>query len=203
MHPRTLRARWINGALIAAGTLLFLAAILAFPFVLQGVAGRDWQTLSDVGQAYGAISAILSGLALCGVAVSVTVQWRQVVWSRTASAREQHFELMKMMLANPGLNYLQREHDDEELYRRRMICNLWVSHWLLLWDLGELDPESLRSAFDELFTNPFSRDWWRKRGPTWIARRSRRREEFMAIAWSSFREADRMAVEIIADPVPD
>jgi hypothetical protein len=33
--------------------------------------------LSDVGQAYGAVSAVVSGLALLGVAVSLVIQQRQ------------------------------------------------------------------------------------------------------------------------------
>ena len=192
--------------LIAAATVGFLAVILALPFLLRGVAGRDWQTLSDVGQAYGAISAILSGLALCGVAVSVTVQWRQVVWARVASARERHFELIKLMLAEPGLNYQLREGESDERHRRQLTCNLWASHWLLLWDLGELDPRSVRTAFDELFADAYARDWWRDLGPHWIARRSRRRDEFLEITWSSFRAAERAAAEApvapVADPLP-
>ena len=78
-----------------------------------------------------------------------------------------------------------------------------------MWDLGELDPKSLKTEFDELFMDSLSRDWWRELGPTWMARRSRWRDEFLAIAWASHSEADLMAVEAgaphgkAADPRPD
>ncbi|MBM2614747.1 hypothetical protein JIG36_04155 [Actinoplanes sp. LDG1-06] len=199
MRTRTLRRRWINTSLIISASVVFLAGILIFPFLVRGVAGRDWQTLSDVGQAYGAISAILSGLALCGVAVSVTVQWRQTVWARIASARERHFELIKLILEDPELSYRgPADVESDREHRRQLVCNLWVSHWMLLWELGELDAESLRYAFDDLFADAVSRDWWRSAGPIWMAHRSRRRREFVAVAWSSFEEMERVSAELAA-----
>ncbi|MEU9397971.1 DUF6082 family protein [Streptomyces sp. NPDC048324] len=57
-----------------------LAALLLSPFVLQDVAGSkgvDWNGLSQIGAAYGFTSAIVSALALAGVAGSLIVQNRQ------------------------------------------------------------------------------------------------------------------------------
>jgi hypothetical protein len=193
MGSRALRRRWVSFLLIAGTVLVFLVAILAFPFYLPAAAGQDWQTLSNVGQAYGVMSAVLSGLALCGVVASVTLQWRQAVWARTTSARERHFELMKLMLEDPGLSHELRPGESGQEHRRKLVNNLWASHWLLLYEVGELDPEMLRSVFDDLFLDPAARDWWRVNGTNWTSRRSRRRDEFLEIAWNSFREAEERA----------
>jgi hypothetical protein len=191
MGSGTRRRRWVGYAVIAGAVVLFLVAILAFPFYLPGAAGRDWQTLSNVGQAYGVISAVLSGLALCGVVASVTLQWRQAVWARTTSARERHFELMKLMLEDPDLSHLLRPGETGQEHRRKLVNNLWASHWLLLWDVGEVDAQFLRAAFANLFTDAAARDWWRETGPSWVARRTRRHDEFLEIAWNAFRDADQ------------
>ncbi|BAL89825.1 hypothetical protein AMIS_46050 [Actinoplanes missouriensis 431] len=202
MYSRLPRSRWTIGLLITVTVTLFLSVILAFPFLLRGVAGQDWKTLSDMGQSYGVISTVLSGLALCGVVVSVTFQWRQVMWARTASARERHFELIKLMLAEPDLSYQRREpgRAGSQRWRRRLTCNLWSSHWLLLWDLGELDESSLKIAFDELFADEIARDWWHDVGAFWIGHRTRRRDRFLAIAWKSFRDSAAAPAEGIASP---
>jgi hypothetical protein len=195
--------RWIGVVLIVAGTTLFLGLILVYPVYLQGVAkrqDRDWQTLSEVGQAYGGISAVLSGLALCGVVVSLVLQWRQTLWSRTTGARERHFELMKLTLDDPQLSYEMRHGEDVLEYRRKIVNSLWMSHWRMLWDIGDVDQQFLRSAFDELFADPQAREWWREAGPFWIARRSRRRDIFLVIAWNSFHDAEADACP--ASPAP-
>ena len=67
---------------IAAFAILtvLLLLILVSPLFLRTLArahGINWSQLSDIGQTYGAASAILSGVALVGVSLSLMVQARQ------------------------------------------------------------------------------------------------------------------------------
>ena len=71
-------------AVIAVGAGL-LSLVLFSPLLLRElthVKGIDWQQLSNVGQTYGAASAILSGIALVGVVFSLLVQARQAKTER-------------------------------------------------------------------------------------------------------------------------
>ncbi|TDO42348.1 DUF6082 family protein [Paractinoplanes brasiliensis] len=180
-------ASWLAiGALCA----LFLGAIVAFPIATQGVFGsdHDWKALSDVGQAYGGVSAIVAGLGFCGIAASLALQAKQTRLAQAISARERHFELVKLGLEYPGLSY-QIHDDPPELYKKKVIINLWVAHWLLLWDIGDADESFLRSAFTELFHDEVAREWWLERGSTWGARDTRRHQRFMHIAWDCHESA--------------
>lgn len=125
----------------------------------------NWALLSNIGQSYGAISAVLSGLALCGIAISVTMQWRQSQLSQEAAARDRHLELVKIVLENPELGGKRRErYRDDAQFRVAMMNNLWVTSWETLWRIGDLGDQSLRSACREMFSEQDARDWWNNVG---------------------------------------
>src|SRR5215471_21034949 len=61
-------------------TLGSLALVLISPILLRQldrIKGIDWSLLSNIGQTYGAASAILSAVALIGISISLLVQVRQ------------------------------------------------------------------------------------------------------------------------------
>jgi hypothetical protein len=155
---------------------------------------RDWKTLSDAGQAYGGISAIVAGLGFCGIAASLALQARQTRLAQAISARERHFELVKLGLEFPELSYQIRE-DPPEIYKKKVLINLWVSHWLLLWDIGEADEASLRFAFNDLFRDSIARLWWKDWGSKWAARDTRQHRQFSRIAWACHTEASERSAE--------
>ncbi|WP_431313324.1 DUF6082 family protein [Streptomyces antnestii] len=67
---------------VAAYSLLglgLLGLIASTPFVLAALAPGhiDWGKLSDISQAYGAVSVVFSAIALAGVALSLLYQVRQ------------------------------------------------------------------------------------------------------------------------------
>jgi hypothetical protein len=53
----------------------------------------DWDRLSDIGQTYGAASALLAGLALTGVAASLFFQAREAKATREQALRALHGDL--------------------------------------------------------------------------------------------------------------
>jgi hypothetical protein len=68
--------------------IVFVSCLVAAsPFALRmlDLQSRDWERLSWVGQTYGAASALLSVLALIGIAVSLTLQARESNASREQS----------------------------------------------------------------------------------------------------------------------
>jgi hypothetical protein len=63
----------------------------------------DWPRLSEIGQAYDAASALLAGVAVVGVAISLLMQLRQIRISQVQAARMMHMELMRMLTSDPLL----------------------------------------------------------------------------------------------------
>jgi ABC-type sulfate transport system permease subunit len=87
--------------------LLIIAIVGAFggvalsPAVIGHVSNTSdaqWQRLSNIGQTYGAASAMLSVLALIGVAISLILQSRETRAAREQARRALHFELLKMAM---------------------------------------------------------------------------------------------------------
>ena len=176
----------------------FVVVIVASPWLITPVvvSARDWHDLSDVGQAYGGISAILSGLAFCGIAVSLLLQWRQVRLTQLMATRERHFELVKLGIEDPSLGLpvhlgTPRTDSNETSLRTRQQAygNLWVAHWWMLWDAGLIDSRELRGDFDALFHDEIFVEWWGNVGYTWSTAGNKRRLAFVAIADDAHRNA--------------
>ncbi|BCJ54210.1 hypothetical protein Asp14428_56850 [Actinoplanes sp. NBRC 14428] len=181
----------------ATSLLLFvLSAIVYSPFIMKGLAGEriDWESLSDVGQAYGGMSAVLAGLALCGVGSSLTLQQRQTRQDRASGERQRHLELIKLAIDHPEF----LEVVDIDLFKdprsaALMYANLSVGHWLAAWELGEIDDQELRSNLRTFFRSPLSRAWWNGVGAHWVSGANRKRRRFLSIAFEEFTEARKRA----------
>jgi hypothetical protein len=98
-------------------TLTALVLVVFSPLALQAIASfpnLDWGKLSNVGQTYGAVSALLAAIAIVGVALSVLLQLRETRFNRLESGRSRHHELLRMAMENPlylGIFvYLQISH---------------------------------------------------------------------------------------------
>jgi hypothetical protein len=184
--------RWIVPTLVTALLAVLLAASAAAPWLVKAAAGRSasWGDLSNIGQAYGAVSAILSGLAFCGVAGSLILQWRQVRLTQIMAVRERHFELVKLALNDPDLGFSFGTELPFEEKRRWLASNLWVAHWAMQWEMGMITEPFLRVAFEEHFRyNAVARDWWAVSGPTWRPYPDRRLRRFLDIAQESYQSA--------------
>lgn len=176
-----------------------MALIVASPWLMKPLFGRaqDWRELSDVGQAYGGISAILSGLALCGIAISLLFQWRHVRLTQVMTARERHFELVKLAFDDPDLQPPTRWKGSALGLKQRAYHNLWVSHWEMLWDTGAMGRLEARRHLDSLFLSDAALDWWAQVGPTWSVDGGRRRRKFMMIAHEAHRDAIQIRAQML------
>jgi hypothetical protein len=166
--------------------MAILAVVVFSPLLFVVIARQtsQWAELADVGSAYGGVAAVLSGVALVGIALSLLFQWRQTVSSQILALRQQHFELIRLSIDDPRLLGHQQPANDAELALRRLHCNLWVAHWAMLWDLHQCDEGYLRQVAAVLFSDPTARAWWQASGPTWSAKPNRRRQRFAEVLTS-------------------
>jgi hypothetical protein len=153
-------------------TLGILVLVVASPIVLKLVAkipGVNWTLLSNVGQTYGAISALLSALALGGVVISILYQSRDVRTAREDAARSRHFELLKMEMDNPAYMEVMAAPwgqsvglcDYDSLLKDHFV-HMWVTFWEGRYKLGEMSNDELRLDASGLFKSLEGRRYWLK-----------------------------------------
>lgn len=176
-----------------------LAAIVFSPLLFRLLARytTGWEDMASLGEAYGGVAAVLSGLALGGIVVSLLVQWRQSYADRTLAIRQHHFELIKLGLDEPVLlGRIAGPSTDRDTALLQIHANLWVAHWAMLWDLKYCDEPQLRSLVAQFFAaDPAVRDWWRAFGPTWSTKWSRHRQRFHVILTEECQRASMNPVE--------
>lgn len=124
---------------------------------------------------------IISIAALLAVAISLVVQQQQSRTAQAVDVRERHFELIKLMLDHPELDYNATERPPADERMTAIGMSLWVAHWNTLWHVGKLDEKALRFNLADLFVNPDARDWWRRVGSGWSSKGSRRERKFIEI----------------------
>ncbi|MGC4887221.1 DUF6082 family protein [Micromonospora sp. DT227] len=197
--------------------LAILAAVLFTPIGLLWIGDRpgyDWPLLGNVGQAYGAASAILAALALIGVVVSLIVQAREAKAAREQALRALHTDLLKMAIDDPGLLECWgpiEESTDLRWFRKHVYSNLIVTHWQLMWEVDALSEPHLEVLADQFFAGAAGRRFWAEaRGPRMKAETSRRARRFtlvmdrryqMAVAAGPAADAAR-AVPEPSEPEP-
>jgi hypothetical protein len=150
--------------------------ILGSPLLMVFLPGSalPWDRLANIGDAYGGASALLSGLALCGVGASLIFQQRQVRQELAGLDRQQHMELLKLAIDNPELiSVLDADAPHREDARAEIYANSTMMYWLAIWELGEIDEQELRGMASAMFGSELTRGWWQRVGDQWIGTRIR------------------------------
>lgn len=169
---RTLRVRVV----LAYGLVLLglLALIISTPFVLATVApaSADWGKLSDISQAYGAVSVLLSAIALAGVALSLIYQVRQARTSSEQAIRDSHLQLATLALSDPDL--LQAWSPPVapvslKRHQQHLITSLALGELLQRFRIGHLSAEKLAVKLDGHFRGEIAREQWEREGSGWRA----------------------------------
>lgn len=163
-------------AAIACVGVVIIVLIALSPLALEFVADRrrvDWTRLGNVGQAYGAISAILSAFALVAVAISIALQAKESLANRRQVNRSIHMRLAELAMSDPvymrcwGPGADKVSHDES---RRTQFLNLMVSFWYMQWELRDVSDQGLRSmAADNLFHTDAGRSFWLDQREQWTA----------------------------------
>ena len=125
----------------------------------------DWRHLADIGQAYGAASAIFSALAVAGVAASLVYQARALRLARVQAIRTTHWELLTMAMERPnllapaaGLKQWQATTIRPEQF---WYATAFVNYWHSAFDAGLHTEASLRDgSLPNFFASEVGRQWW-------------------------------------------
>ncbi|MBC6466281.1 hypothetical protein HKK74_12320 [Actinomadura alba] len=121
------------------------------PLALDSFGGSAtaWTRRGNIGATYGAAAALLSVLALAGVAVSLVLQARETMVNREQAARAVHTDLLKMAMDDPA--YLEcwgpySSSADHTEQRQYLYVNLILSYWESRYELGRTSPRGREQA---------------------------------------------------------
>jgi hypothetical protein len=164
-------AAYLLVILIAAGVL---GLIFISPLALRGlvsVRGFDWSRLSDIGQTYGAASAILSALAFGGIAVSIFIQIRQAKTQEIQATYGFYFDLMRITLEDPETyapcwGPMLCKQTRRDIRRHLLVNQIW--HYLLAAHKTDtLSKDAIFRGLRNQFEGEVPRDVWRRIGDGW------------------------------------
>ncbi|WP_155057860.1 DUF6082 family protein [Streptomyces blattellae] len=203
--PAARRLRWSSTAVRISLTVLALvlstALVLLSPLALRAFgpddpgSERDWQRVGNIAQAYGAVSALIAGLALAGVGASLVLQARESKANREQGMRTAHTELMRMAMADPDLMTCWGRLDGDATVtarRQHLYLNLVMSHWEMMFELGTLSEEHLRQGADSVFgTEPGRAFWTAARHARREAAETRRARRFHAVVDGRYEASAR------------
>ena len=174
------------------------ALIVMFgPIILTGFArlvSVDWQTLGSIGEAYGGISALLSGAALIGVAISIGQQSRQVRLARVQASRTLHFELIRYVIDNP--KGFARYWGANSAEHQGVAGNAYINQILNFVAFGleqeTLHPLEARSIIKEVLSGVDGRNYWQEKRAGWLEKvgHSRQGLGFISLIDSAYAEVD-------------
>ncbi|MER5383379.1 DUF6082 family protein [Streptomyces sp. NPDC002688] len=185
--PMARRAGRVLGLVGAAAVAL--TVVLLSPFVLEALSGSkgvDWNRLSQIGAAYGFTSAIVSALALAGVAVSLVVQNRQAKAEQVQGIRSYYLELVRLELDDmPLFQPVWGDTDivDPHEQKRHVYADLMMNYAWMGFEIGTVREGLLRDMLAGMFTGEAGRHYWSRAHTSWIAGTSASRvgRRFLAI----------------------
>ncbi|MEV7629221.1 DUF6082 family protein [Actinoplanes sp. NPDC089786] len=162
----------------------------------------DWKTLADIGQTYGGASALISAVALSGVAASIAYQVRAVRQQRHQAVRDQQRELLLLLASDPETyaHAFTREraamHPSE--LRRDVYAQMWLQFFSFAYETGHFTESDIRSPEGEsLFSTEALRSHWAGHRDGWMSSPNSKARRFAHILDDVYHEV------LAADPPPD
>jgi hypothetical protein len=169
--------------LVLAGVSVALLAGLAASGMIAGTAPDEaWAVRANVGETFGVLNAIFSGLALAAVVVTFWMQFSelrsqraelalqrdslvqtQTELHRTAEAqlRQIHLDLVKMSIADPDLASVWPQVVASPARQRQYLyANLILQHNWLRLEITTCSQAELESTLRYLFSSPIIREYW-------------------------------------------
>jgi len=170
--------------------IAIVALVILSPFALDDLAHfkQNWLQLSNIGQTYGAVSAVLSSLALGGILASLLYQARDARSAYEQITRTLQLELIKMEINDPSLMTVMGAPWDIDIpsesssVREFLYVQLWVSFWGGNYTIGELPESTVRHfAAHELFHGQAGRTYWAAVGQLQMANSKGRLNNFFRL----------------------
>jgi len=144
---------------------------------------------------------VVSIAALLAVAIALVVQQQQARTAQMVDVRERHFELIKLMLDHPELDYNATDRPSSDDRKTAIGMSLWLAHWNTLWHIGKLDEKALRFNLEDLFANSDARHWWRRVASAWSSKGTRKERRFLAIVSQECEAARSKSSAPLREPV--
>lgn len=159
--PSRLRILLITATALLVPTAIVTATVRLTP--IADMNGAQLAKLSAIGEAFGAVSAALSAIALIGIATSLYFQMQQTRVARIEASRTMRLQLMQFALGKPrylaawgfDLNEPQ-ERNNEMAYTSMVFAYLKMSYVL-----GVLTDFELSRACRVAFRQKSVADFWR------------------------------------------
>jgi hypothetical protein len=180
-------------------------AVLLSPLLLAGLRqlspDSGWETLSYIGQTYGAIAAILTALSLLALVWSIRLQSRGLEVQTEQVARAHYIDLVTLALQNPNL--LPGSPWGPSAEPAMVYAGLWMAHWRGLYVLGYMPEDELRIELTGLFrVSPLARQRWTGTREFWRAGNLHGKDRrFFEIVEESLATA--VASDTVTPPAPE
>jgi hypothetical protein len=194
---------------VALGLIAVLGLVIFSPLALEVLAHsrRNWSQLSNIGQTFGAVSALLSSLALGGVVISLLYQARDSKTANEVANRQFQHDLIKLELEDPslmtaiGAPYGLPIPPDFASIRQFLYIQMWVSFLAGSYVIGGSSEPGIRHiAATELFRSAAGRSYWEAVRQTQLEISKGRRKQFFRLLDDEYEKALSRSVPI-AEPV--
>ena len=175
-------------AWLLASTIAGILTLTAGVVIANSLGGQrspqTWARMGDVGESFGAISAVLNGLALTALIVTFWLQYQELRIQR-AEAREQalvlarsdgelhrtaeaalrglHLELLKMSIDDPDLAEVWpalASNTSQVRNKQFLYANLIFQYQWTAFRTGDYSESDVMESLRYLFTSPIMREYW-------------------------------------------
>ena len=177
-------------ALLGAVALLTLVIVLvsagvAAVALVDRVEGPEvWARWSEIGDSFGVLNGVLSGMALTALVITLWIQFRELSLQRAelrmqrdaiehsseelrrsadAGMRMLHFELIKMSILDPALADVwpdPKAGGDGARRRQLLYANLVFQHLALSMTLAGYTDDQVRENLRYVFSSALMREYW-------------------------------------------
>ncbi|MEU6093468.1 DUF6082 family protein [Streptomyces sp. NPDC047079] len=158
--------------------------------------GMDWNRLSEVSQAYGAVAVLLSAAGFLGAMVSIWHQAKQTRIMHEEIRSSMHKELILRAIDDETLMHCWEPPPTPSTFteaRQYYFCNLIYRLWLTDYLTGRTNLESAQITLTIHFGGEVARRHWQIYGQGWIswskANANRREQEFVAVTQKAYEKA--------------
>ncbi|MER5464589.1 DUF6082 family protein [Streptomyces sp. NPDC002668] len=171
----------------------------------------DWAELSDISQAYAAVSVPLTAAALLGAIFSLTYQARQARVSHVDTTNSTHRALLLEAFGEPCLQVCWGPPPrpiQAQRWKQFTYTNMIVSYWHSQYVLDGVGEAALRSNATRLFRGEVGREYWTVWGAGWreaMSGQGRKSQRFIRIVERAFEAAESEGPPIPASQffIPD
>jgi hypothetical protein len=174
---------WLAAFLVAAAGSAAAGILLVAALGRQG-SPLQWSTWGDVGESFGAISAVFNGMALTAVIVTFWLQHRELRTQRgdlqqqresfisavgelhrsaEVDLRRLHLEILRLSMDDPDLAEVWPSfgrHVSAKRNKQYLYANAIYSYQLTALSVGGYTDADILEHFRYLFTSPLMREYW-------------------------------------------